>query len=119
MQYFWENFVNMVDGAKLITIFVLIAIDFVLGIIVAIKEGTFELSKIANFLNTSVLYFVGGYFLVGLAATVEPNIGANVVTTAFALLDATLIGFIAAKAKQLGLPIPDQVGFLKFPKSKS
>lgn len=115
MEYYWETFINMVDGPKLITILVLIAIDFVMGVIVALKEGTFQMDKIANFLNTSVLYFLGGYLLLGVAATVEPGIGEGVVIAAFALLDATMIGFIIAKAKKLGIPVPDSVGFLKFP----
>lgn len=115
MEYYWETFINMVDGPKIITILALIAIDFVMGVIVALKEGTFQLDKIANFLNTSVLYFFGGYLLLGVAATVEPGIGEGVVIAAFALLDATMIGFILAKAKKLGLPIPESVGPLKFP----
>jgi hypothetical protein len=117
LEYYWQTFINLVDGPKLITILALIAIDFILGIIVALKEGTFELSKIANFLNTSVLYFLGGYFLLGLAATFEPAIDTGIVTAAWGLLDLTMIGFILAKAKKLGLPIPDKVGFLKFPGS--
>lgn len=115
MDYFWQTFMNMVDGYKLITILVLIAIDFIMGVVIAIKNGQFELSKIANFLNTSVLYFLGGYLLIGVAATVSDSIGEEVVTAAWALLDATMVGFIISKAKQLGLPVPDKVGILKFP----
>ena len=116
MDYFWQTFVNMVDGYKLITILALIAIDFVMGIIIAIKNGEFKLSKIAQFLNTSVLYFLGGYLVLGVAATADSTIGENVVMAAWALLDATMVGFIIDKAKKLGLPVPDQVGILKFPK---
>lgn len=116
MEYL-QTFIALVNGAKLITILVLIALDFIMGIIVALKEGNFELSKIANFLNTSVLYFLGGYFMLGLAATFEPQIDTAIVTGAWVLLDLTMIGFILAKAKKLGVPIPDKVGFLKFPES--
>lgn len=119
MEYFWTTFVNLVDGYKIITILALIFVDFILGIIVALKNGTFQLDKIANFLNTSVLYFLGGYLVLGLAATVEPAINAAWVTAAFALLDATMVGFIVAKLKDLGLPIPDQIGPLKIPPPKS
>jgi len=116
MEYFWQTFINMVDGYKLITILALILVDFIMGIIVAIKSGEFQLSKIAQFLNTSVLCFLGGYLVLGVAATVDPSIGENVVTAAWALLDATMIGFIIEKAKKLGLPVPDKIGILKFPK---
>ena len=116
MDYFWQTFVNMVDGYKLITILALIAVDFIMGIIVAIKNGEFQLRKIGEFLNTSVLWFLGGYLVLGVAATVESSIPATAVTAAWALLDATMVGLIINKAKKLGLPVPDQVGFLKFPK---
>ncbi len=107
MDNYIANFVAMVDGGKLLTILILIAIDFVLGVIVAIKEGNFQLSKVGNFLNTSVLYFLGGYLLLGAAATIEPQLGGTMITGAWVLLDATMVGFILAKAKKLGVPIPD------------
>ncbi len=116
MDYFWTTFVNMIDGYKLITILILIAVDFVMGVVIAIKNGQFQLSKIAEFLNTSVLYFLGGYILIGVAATVSESINEEVVTAAWALLDVTMVGFIIDKAKKLGLPVPDKVGILKFPK---
>lgn len=104
---FVNQFIAMVDGGKILTILILIAVDFVLGVVVAIKEGNFQLSKIGNFLNTSVLYFLGGYLLLGAAATIEPQLGGTMITGAWVLLDATMIGFILAKAKKLGVPIPD------------
>jgi len=108
-----ETFINLVDGVKLITILALIGVDFLLGVILAVKEGKFQLARIAEFLNTSVLYFLGGYLLLGLAATVEPSIGQTVVTAAWGLLDVTMVGFIIDKAKKLGLPLPDKIlGFL-------
>lgn len=104
-----NQYIALIDGVKLSTIMVLIAVDFILGIIVAIKEGTFQLSKIGNFLNTSVLYFLGGYLFLGVAAVAEPQIGTSLITGAWALLDLTMVGFILAKAKKLGLPIPDKL----------
>jgi poly-beta-hydroxyalkanoate depolymerase len=119
LEYFWTTFVNLVDGAKIVTILILFLVDFILGVVVALKNGTFQLDKIANFLNTSVLYFLGGYLLLGVAAAVEPAINEAWVTAAFALLDATMVGFIIAKLKALGVPIPDQIGPLKIPPPKS
>lgn len=104
----WEQFISLVDGSKLLVILILIILDLLLGIIVAVKEGTFQLSKIANFLNTSVLYFVGGYFVVGLFAAIEPKY-ASLVTASWVLLDATMVGFILGKLKKLGLPVPDKL----------
>jgi hypothetical protein len=108
------NYINqylaLIDGVKIVTILILIVVDFILGIIVAIKEKTFQLSKIADFLNTSVLYFLGGYLILGVAAIAEPSIGNEIITGAWILLDATMIGFILAKAKKLGINnIPDKM----------
>jgi hypothetical protein len=105
-----NQYLALIDGYKIITILALFAVDFILGIVVAIKEKTFQLSKIANFLNTSVLYFLGGYLLLGVAAVAEPSIGNALVVGSFALLDATMIGFILAKCKKLGLSnLPDKL----------
>jgi phage-related holin len=103
-----NQFITLVDGVKLTTLAVLIAVDFIAGIVVAIKNGTFEFAKLAQFLNTSVLGYVGGYFLLGFAATVEESL-VPVVVVAWGLLDATLLAGILGKCKQLGLPIPDSI----------
>jgi hypothetical protein len=108
MQYI-DQFLALVNGIKIVTILILIAVDLLLGIIIAIKEGTFQLSKIANFLNTSVLYFLGGYLLLGVAATAEPQWGAPMLIAAWLALDGTMVGFILAKLKKLGLPVPDKL----------
>lgn len=119
MEYFWQTYVDLINGWKLVTILILIAVDFILGVIVALKDGNFELAKIGQFLNTSVLYFLGGYLLLGLAAVAEPQFGETIVTGAFALLDATMIGFILNKVKALGIPIPEKLAFLNFNSSGS
>ena len=53
----WNQYVDLVDGYKVITLAVLIIIDLVLGIVVAVKDGTFQFSKISNYLNKT--YFKG------------------------------------------------------------
>jgi hypothetical protein len=101
----WNQYVALVDGFKIITLIVLIIADLVLGIIVAAKAGTFKLSKIAQFLNTTVLTLIGGYFIVGFIALVEPSFSAIVIAS-WALLDITLIGSITGKLGALGIPMP-------------
>ena len=107
----WETFINMVDGVKLTTLAVLIGVDFLLGVIVALKEGSFQFSKLASFLNTSILGYVGGYLLLGVVATVDSNFE-TAVTAGWVALDATLVAMILAKAKKLGLPIPNSASKL-------
>ena len=107
---FINQYLALIDGVKIVTILVLIAVDFLMGIIVAIKEKTFQLSRIGNFLNTSVLYFLGGYLVLGVAAIAESSVGNEVITGAWVLLNATIVGFILAKAKKLGMSnIPDKL----------
>ena len=103
-----DKFLGLVNGVKIITLFVLILVDFVLGVIVALKAGTFKLNKLASFLNTSVLGMVGGYFLVGVMATVEPSFTAAVMASWIAI-DAALVAMIVNKLKALGLPVPDAI----------
>ena len=104
-----KKFLGLVNGVKLCTVLVLIVVDFILGVIVAIKEKTFQLSKLASFLNTTVLYLVGGYFLIGIVCVAEPSIGEPLIISTWILLDATMIGSILAKAKKLGVPVPDKI----------
>lgn len=109
MENFIAQFLALVDGIKLTTILILIVIDLIMGVIVGIKQGKFQLSKVGNFLNTSVLYFLGGYLLLGIVAVAEPAVDTVIVTSAWGLLDLTMIGLILAKAKKLGISIPDKL----------
>ena len=103
-----EQFLVLVNGVKLFSITVSVIVDFVLGVIVAIKEGKFEFKKLADFLNTSVLYYLGGYFCIGILALVNPQFEL-MVAGAFAVIEVSLVAGILAKLKKLGLPIPDVI----------
>lgn len=102
----WNTFVGLVDGIKLKVILILIALDFILGIVVAVKDGTFKLSYFSNYLKSSVFYYVGGYYALGLAATVEPSIPSGAVTAAWIGLDLMLLGMVLDKISKLGVPVP-------------
>ena len=107
----WKDFVATVDGGKLTLILVLILVDFLAGIVVALKNKTFAFNKLANFLNTSVLGMVGGYLLLGLAATVDASFRPAIVWV-WGIMDAALLAGIWLKLKKLfpGLPTPGIVG---------
>ena len=109
MQNYIQQYLALVNGYKIITILILILVDFILGVVVAIKAGTFKLSKIGAFLNTSVLYYFGGYLLLGVAGVAEPSIGTGLIVGAFVVLDATMVGSILAKVQQLGIPVPKEL----------
>jgi len=55
-------------GVVLLIIIIAIALDTVLGIMQALKEGTFDWSKLAKFFKTGVLPYVGGTLVLALAA---------------------------------------------------
>jgi hypothetical protein len=99
-----KSYINLVNGYKLITLAILIALDTVLGIIVAIKGKTFKWNKLTSFLNTSVLQLVGGYFLVGIFAVAEPSVSAALIAV-WALMDAKLLADIVAKFQALGITV--------------
>jgi Bacteriophage holin family len=102
----WEDYVALVDGFKLLTLAILVVADFILGVIVALKAGTFHFNKLAQFLNTTVLALVGGYFVVGFVALVEPSLK-YVVVTCWGILSVALLGGITGKLGALGVPMPE------------
>jgi len=101
----FNQYVALVDGVKLTILIVLIFVDLLLGIIAAIKDKTFQFSKLGDFLNTTVLTMVGGYFVVGGVALVHPEFN-GLVTASWGILDLTLLGGIWIKLGKLGLPVP-------------
>lgn len=100
-----KEFISLVNGTKLAIMTLSILVDFILGVIVAVKEGKFELQKLADFVNTSVLYYIGGYFCVGILAVVDQKY-AVLVTATFGIIEVTLVSSIFGKLKRIGIPIP-------------
>lgn len=101
---FLNQYMALVNGVKLSTLFGLIALDFVLGVVVAIFNHTFQWSKLASFLDTDVLKLAAGYFLVGVFALMEPA-AEGMVWATWAIIDAKLIADIVQKFKNLGIAI--------------
>jgi len=85
--------------------FGLIALDFVLGVTVALFDKKFKWSELATFLDTNVLRLAGGYFLVGMFAIAEPTIGMPAVTASWLIINATLLADCVSHFKELGVII--------------
>lgn len=68
-----QDYANTVDGAKLLTLVIFVIANFVLGVLIALRNGTFTMNKIAEYLQVRVLFLVGGYFVVGLVALVDES----------------------------------------------
>jgi hypothetical protein len=87
-----------------LTIFILIVVDTILGIVLAVKNKQFAWSHIADFLNTSVLMMFGGYLVLGIVGLAETSLQAAV-PGAMALIDAKLIADIVNKYKSFGITV--------------
>jgi hypothetical protein len=103
---FLRAYLAILDTRILITIGALILADFVLGVLVAIKNKVFEFSRLADFINTDVLFYMGGYFVVGFLAMLMPDFAA-IVLGAAALIVVSLTAMVLTKLKALGLPVPE------------
>ncbi|MDD4984201.1 MAG: phage holin family protein [Dehalococcoidales bacterium] len=96
----WEQYTNLVDGPKLAALVILLLVNLFLGVIVAIKTGTFNLKKFGGFVGEKVM-FILGYLVVGAVALID-DVWKPVVTLALAGVIATYIGFITQNLKELG-----------------
>ncbi len=104
MENLVYQYLGLVGGWKLLTIIVLIAADTLLGIGLAVRNRQFAWSKIADFLNTSVLVMFGSYFVLGIAGMAEASLQAAV-PVSLALIDVKLIADIVNKLKSIGLAV--------------
>lgn len=100
-----RQYIALVNGIKLVTIFGLIALDWALGVFEAIISKKFEWNKLADFLDTKVLKLVGGYFFVGVFAFAEPAISTLAITATWGIIEATLIADCINHFKEIGIVI--------------
>lgn len=105
--------------SQLQTILLLIALDFVLGVLAALKLRTFQLSYLSNFARNDVLAKAlpwaaldVGAILAGDAHLLLPGFDlTNTAHAAFALVAAALVGSILGSIKDLGITvIPASLG---------
>lgn len=104
-----ENLANeyfaLIGGWKIITILLFIIIDTALGVILAVKNKTFTWSKIADFINTSILMMFGGYLILGIVGMAEESLKLAV-PASLAVIDAKLLADIINKLKSFGINVP-------------
>ena len=87
-----------------------VALDFLLGVIVAFKVGVFRLSYISDFLRNDVMFkllpyfiFYAGAIVAGQAELVIPGLDMGVVAgAAYVALMAAFVGSILNSARELG-----------------
>jgi len=105
---FFSGFWN--DG-KVDVLVILIFVDFVLGVLAALKSRTFRLSYVADFLRKDVVFKIGGYlvlyaasYFAGQADIVIDGLDMGVVAgAAFVVIVAAMVGSILNSLAELGL----------------
>ncbi len=98
------------DG-KVEILVLLVALDFFLGVIAALKLGTFRLSYIADFLRKDVLFKMGTYLILyagalyaGQADIVIDGLDMGVIAgSAYALIVLAMVGSILNSIRELGI----------------
>ncbi len=103
---------------KVHILLLVIAVDFVLGVVAAVKLKTFKLSYISNFMKDDILAKVIPYFILYFAAIVAgqqdvviPSLDLGIIAgAAYGLVMAAMVGSILGSLKDLGLaPVPKEV----------
>jgi len=105
----WEQYVAVVDGVKLTVLMAMILANFGLGLAVSIKDKTFRLKEIADFMRSRVLPGILGYFAIGFVALTDSS-WMPAVTVTWGFIIATLTGAILQSLKELGVNLPDSLG---------
>ncbi|KLU63438.1 hypothetical protein CEB3_c02010 [Peptococcaceae bacterium CEB3] len=82
------------------TVLALVLADFVLGVLVSLKQGTFNLSKLPRFVETSLIPYIGGLLVLALFSKTNAELGALFFTIA-ATITAKFLADIVAKVSQL------------------
>lgn len=105
LEQFWN------DG-KVDWLVLLVVVDFILGVISALRRGTFRLSYVADFLRKDVIFKLGGYLVLYAGAVYageaevlgipefDPGLLAG---AAYAVVVAAFVGSILNSLRELGL----------------
>ena len=103
---YWDQYLSMVDSFQLKLLIGLTIAYFVLCVIVAIKERKFRFAILTNTLDKALIPIYGGLAMVALVSLAQPA-WESLLPSMWVTLDAMIVGLGAAKAKALGLPIPN------------
>jgi len=96
---------NLFGTPEMQWIVTLIAIDVVLGIIIALMKKEFRLGKVAKFMKKMVLGYVFGYAVLEMVAEALPTL-AIVLQMGYVLIMLALVSSILTNLGKFGLPVP-------------
>jgi predicted benzoate:H+ symporter BenE len=108
MENYINQFISLVDGAKLLLLGALIVANFLVGVAVSIYTKKFRLKMIADFMCSRVLPYLVCYLAVGIVAIIEPA-WAVAVTIVWGIILAALVGAILSNLKEIGINLPDSI----------
>lgn len=114
-----QFFHALFDDTRTQTVLLLVALDFLLGLVAALKLGTFRLSYVSDFLRSDVVFKVGGFaiFYAGYlyAKNVDiiiPGVDMEILmNAAWGVVVLAMAGSLLNSLKDLGLlgAAPDEV----------
>lgn len=96
------------------TVLGLILADFIFGILVSLRNGNFSFSKLPQFVQTSLIPYIGGLLVLALFSNANTELGALFFTIA-ATITVKFLADIAAKAAQVfdGIQIQSPITTIK------
>lgn len=100
-------------SAKLDIIVALVIIDVVLAVAAALRQQTFDLRRLGDFLTTMILPYVLVYLVltitVGLVPALNGVLGQGLDLLVFGVIVASLLAAIYENLKSIGLNLPGSV----------
>jgi hypothetical protein len=104
------------NDKQLHAVLILIALDLILGVIAAVRLGTFAVSKVSAFLKDDVLAKVVPWFVIFGFAKFAPSVDVlgidlnQIQTVLWALVLAALTGSLLGSLNDLGVSMPKEIG---------
>ncbi|TGE33307.1 hypothetical protein [Desulfosporosinus sp. Sb-LF] len=95
-----KSFVSPMAFTTLLAVLSLILADSVFGVLVSLRNGDFNLSKLPRFVETSLLPYIGGLLVLALFSYSNTALGALFFTTT-TTVTAKFLADIVTKATQL------------------
>ncbi len=97
---FLGNFMSAQEAVALVGVLCLVLADFVLGVLTSLRSGTFNLSKLPQFIETSLVPYVGGLLVLAFFSSVNTTLEVLFFSVT-ATITAKFLADITAKGSQL------------------
>lgn len=99
---------DILSNQQVVWLMAAIGANLILGIVASIRTKDFHCTALADWLTTRVIPLIGGYVAASLIAWANPQL-VVVRDAAFATLSLTLLGYVFANLRDIGVPVPDAI----------